>query len=298
MTLGQKIRTARIERGMTQKQLVGNHITRNMLSKIENDSATPSVRTLEYIASRLGLPAGYFMADSRLSDGTSPDGLDDMRRAYKEGRYTDCIALLEESKDVGTTDEGYLLHARASLAAAHESLKTGDVNAAKEFADAADYYNREGIYYSAAVDAEMSLILAECALTLNVEEFEENAREYERAVKEISFSERYMLARAEYLLLCGEYELAARHLDCVQDAEGVYRGKKLFLSGVIAMEKGDITAAVSMLTEAEVLSEGESTLLCKVYRRLEQCYVQLEDFKMAHTYAARQLRNSATDDSL
>ena len=39
MTLGQKIRSARIERGMTQKELVGDHITRNMLSRIENDSA-------------------------------------------------------------------------------------------------------------------------------------------------------------------------------------------------------------------------------------------------------------------
>ena len=50
MTLGQKIRAARQERGMTQKELVGHYITRNMLSKIENDSATPSVRTLEYLA--------------------------------------------------------------------------------------------------------------------------------------------------------------------------------------------------------------------------------------------------------
>ena len=73
MTLGEKIRSARIERGMTQKELVGDQITRNMLSRIENDSAMPSMRTLEYIAARLDLPAGYFMADGRWSDGTSPD---------------------------------------------------------------------------------------------------------------------------------------------------------------------------------------------------------------------------------
>ena len=85
MTLGQRIRQARIDRGLTQKQLVGDHITRNMLSKIENDSATPSVRTLEYIASRLSLPAGFFMAGESYSDGTSPDGLDEMRAAYRSG---------------------------------------------------------------------------------------------------------------------------------------------------------------------------------------------------------------------
>ena len=42
MTLGQKIREARQSKGMTQKELVGDYITRNMLSKIENDSAIPS----------------------------------------------------------------------------------------------------------------------------------------------------------------------------------------------------------------------------------------------------------------
>ena len=37
MTLGQKIKQARRNKGMTQRELVGDHITRNMLSKIEND---------------------------------------------------------------------------------------------------------------------------------------------------------------------------------------------------------------------------------------------------------------------
>ena len=57
MTLGEKIKAARVERHMTQKDVVGDYITRNMLSKIENGSATPSVKTLEYLASALGLPA-------------------------------------------------------------------------------------------------------------------------------------------------------------------------------------------------------------------------------------------------
>ena len=72
MTLGQKIKEARLSRGMTQKELVGDYITRNMLSKIENDSATPSVRTLEYLAGALGLPTGYFLSDAVVSDGTAP----------------------------------------------------------------------------------------------------------------------------------------------------------------------------------------------------------------------------------
>lgn len=290
MTLGQKIRQARVERGMTQKQLVGDHITRNMLSKIENDSATPSVRTLEYLASRLGLTAGYFMADYAVSDGTSPDGLDDMRKAYREGRYKDCIALLGSAKTQGTTDEGYILHAKSALAAAREALAKGDVVEAKEYADDADYYNKEGLYYSAEIDAEMSLILAECALTLDLSEFEENAKEYERAVKDISFTQRYELARVDYLLKSGESELAGIALDKMGEVEERYKGAFLFLKGVHLMSLHDYDGAVECLLKAEPLV-GDTPRAYRLYEAVEMCYKELEDFKKAYEYAAKQLRD-------
>ena len=53
MTLGQTLKQARLARGMTQAQVVGERITRNMLSQIENDQASPSVGTLEYLAAVL-----------------------------------------------------------------------------------------------------------------------------------------------------------------------------------------------------------------------------------------------------
>ena len=132
VTLGQKIKAARQERGMTQKELVGDYITRNMLSKIENDSATPSVRTLSYLAQALGVPSGYFLSGAPISDGSVPDGLDGARSAFREGRWSDCLAALEEDKLAGTSDEGYLLHARAGLQAARAALEQGDWAAARE----------------------------------------------------------------------------------------------------------------------------------------------------------------------
>lgn len=47
--LGRRIKEARIAKKMTQAELVGDFITRNMLSRIESGNATPSVKTLEYI---------------------------------------------------------------------------------------------------------------------------------------------------------------------------------------------------------------------------------------------------------
>lgn len=164
MSLGQKIKVARLERGLTQKELVGDYITRNMLSKIENDAATPSVRTLEYLAKVLDLPTGHFLNDAGVSDGSSPDGLNEARQAYREGRWMDCLGLLEQDRKAGTADEGCLLHARAGAFAAREALEAGNAATARELAETAQYYNQEGMYFSNSLAAGLALTLG-AALT-------------------------------------------------------------------------------------------------------------------------------------
>ena len=64
MELGAKIRTARQEAGLSQRQLCGEEITRNMLSLIENGAAKPSMKTLEYLARQLGKPLSYFLDEN------------------------------------------------------------------------------------------------------------------------------------------------------------------------------------------------------------------------------------------
>ncbi|MGN1004662.1 MAG: helix-turn-helix domain-containing protein [Oscillospiraceae bacterium] len=161
MTLGQKIKAARLEKGLTQKEVVGDYITRNMLSKIENDSATPSVRTLEYLAKALDLPTGYFLSDAQISDGLVPDGLNEARAAFREKRWTDCLALLEADKTAGTSDEGYLLHARAGAQAAQQALEEGRLTEARELAETAHYYNQEGLYGSPDLAARLAVLLGQ-----------------------------------------------------------------------------------------------------------------------------------------
>ncbi len=297
MTLGQKIRAARIERSMTQKQLVGDQITRNMLSKIENDSATPSVRTLEYLAGRLGLNAGYFLSELDSAPEIIPDGLYEMRRAYREGRYLDCMQLLRDNREACATDEGFLLRAKCAIAAARESLLKRDFEAAKEYADDADYYNKQGIYYSAEIDAEMSLILAECALVLDISEFETNAGEFNRAVREISFHQRYSLAYCEYLLRTGEDELAVKALENVKSPLITATDKYLYLKGECALRAGNINEAEELLLAAEALVVDDKRLAKTIYAALEAVYTRLEDYKQAYKYASLQLRSQDTEGS-
>ena len=61
MEIGMRIKQARLEMGLSQRQLCGDVITRNMLSLIESGKAKPSMDTLSYLAEKLGKPMGYFL---------------------------------------------------------------------------------------------------------------------------------------------------------------------------------------------------------------------------------------------
>ena len=69
MELGEKIRCARQEAGLSQRQLCGSEITRNMLSLIENGSAKPSMKTLQYLAARLGKNVSFFLEETAVLSG-------------------------------------------------------------------------------------------------------------------------------------------------------------------------------------------------------------------------------------
>ena len=50
MDIGKKIKELRSAKLMTQTELAGHEITRNMLSRIENGAALPSIGTVIYLA--------------------------------------------------------------------------------------------------------------------------------------------------------------------------------------------------------------------------------------------------------
>ena len=66
--MGQLLRQARQEAGLSQRALCGDRITRNMLSQIENGTARPSMATLQYLADALGKPVSYFLGETVLTD--------------------------------------------------------------------------------------------------------------------------------------------------------------------------------------------------------------------------------------
>ena len=91
MNIGEKIKKLRTAKMMTQSELAGTAITRNMLSQIENGVARPSLETVQYIASRLNISPGYL-----LSEGTDEQvflkyrEIINIKRAYMAEDYRIC----------------------------------------------------------------------------------------------------------------------------------------------------------------------------------------------------------------
>ncbi len=65
--LGERVRSARRERGMSQAQLAGEELTKGFISQVESGLVRPSVRSLQIIAGRLGKSLDYFLGDAPLA---------------------------------------------------------------------------------------------------------------------------------------------------------------------------------------------------------------------------------------
>ena len=66
-TLGARVRSARRDAGLSQAQLAGDELTKGFISQIESGLVRPSIRSLQHIASTLGRPLDYFIADEPLA---------------------------------------------------------------------------------------------------------------------------------------------------------------------------------------------------------------------------------------
>ena len=94
MDIGKKIKEIRVGKMMTQSQLAGDEITRNMLSRIENGAALPSLGTVIYLAKRLGVPAGVLLSDDDGEYNFKKNSLiKKIKYFYQEKEYELCLDM-------------------------------------------------------------------------------------------------------------------------------------------------------------------------------------------------------------
>ncbi len=120
MTMGQRILQARLEAGLSQRELAGEEITRNMLSSLEHDAANPSIPTLRYLSRRLGRPMSWFLGEDSGSEAALAFARGDYRRCRElltqaERPWLEPVALLREAEQA--IREGKMPYARTLLEA-------------------------------------------------------------------------------------------------------------------------------------------------------------------------------------
>ena len=255
MELGKRLKEARLALGLSQRQLCGDEITRNMLSQIENGSARPSMDTLRYLASQLGKPVSYFLEEEIV---TSPNQnlMAAARDAHRAGDWQTVLKVLEDyrSRDPLFDEEMGLLRFCALLDGVEAALGEGKRPYALELLDRAD--RAKTIYRD---ERRFAFLMAKAGAATTLPDLDEE-----------------LLLRAE---LEENPRRAAALLDAAENRE-THRWN--FLRGRAYVRTGEYEAAARCLTKAEEAYPRESIPL------LEQCYRELEDYKMAYLYACKQ----------
>src|SRR5712691_12345230 len=69
LRLGERLRQLRVSAGMTQTELAGARFSKEYVSQIERGKTRPTRETIEWLAARLGVDAGF------LANGVATDEL-------------------------------------------------------------------------------------------------------------------------------------------------------------------------------------------------------------------------------
>ena len=262
MDLGQRLKQARLEMGLSQRQLCGDTITRNMLSLIENGSAKPSMDTLRYLAGRLEKPMSYFLEEAAPSP--NPALILQARTAAPH----QVLALLKEYKepDELLDPERWLLTALSCLALAEEALTENRVPLANSYLEQAAQAAAQTPYCTPDLERRRLLLCRRAG---------GNAAALAAALPD---NTQELILRAEAALEAGD---AARCTALLDTAEG-RDARWHFLKGEACFRQNQFHDA------AEQYHLAEDAFPKAVYPRLEESYRQLEDYKKAYEYACKQ----------
>ena len=263
MTLGEKLRQARLEAGLSQRQLCGDEITRNMLSQIEHDTARPSMDTLRYLADRLGKSLGFFLDEESISLPNLAV-IRRAREAWASENWTEVIRALEEYRgpDEVFDPEKEMLWALGHLGMTERALGENRRLYALELLARTEPKG----YLAEELARRKLLLLAKAG--------EKVSGDPEALLPGIDAE---LLVRAGGALEKGAAGRAAALLDAAEDQQAP---QWLLLRGRVAMDLEEYAKAVEYLQKIP----GTAALL-------EICYREMGDYQKAYYYACLQREN-------
>lgn len=259
MELGEKLKAARLEAGLSQRQLCGDTITRNMLSQIENGSAKPSYATLQALCARLGKPVSYFWEDAPSQNLTLLHKADTLPA-------DEALQLLQGylTPDPMLDRQYYQLLARCHMDLAQQAITDNRRVYALELLMKAE----EALQKAAAPDLRRLILLQHAA----------GITQAAQLASRLPDNTEEQLLRAQAALENGDPDTCLACLKCAdrQTARGI------LLQGDALMKTEQYEQAAACF---HALEEEDPT---QIYSRLEICYRELGDFKKAYEYACKQ----------
>ena len=95
--IGERIRKARTDAGLSQAALGAPHFTRAYVSAIELGKVRPAMKSLEFMAEKLGKPTSYFMEDAEADRRRQEHSVTVARgnQLISEGKAAEAIPLFE-----------------------------------------------------------------------------------------------------------------------------------------------------------------------------------------------------------
>lgn len=147
--IGRIIKEARLAKKMTQSQVVGDFITRNMLSQIESGTAVPSIKTLEYLSKKLDISIHLLTPEERRLSITENEGdsvpITKAKALYRAGSFSEAAATVKPLlvSDNLFYDEACAVYTMSCLAHAKSGVSAADV---RTYAREAMAYADKGFY--------------------------------------------------------------------------------------------------------------------------------------------------------
>ena len=288
MTIGEKIKKLRTDKFMSQSELAGGEITRNMLSQIEHGSATPSLSTINYLASRLNVSPGFLLAneeDEKIYRKIAV--IDGIKKAYVGKNYEICYDMCKsfDSSD----DEITLILAECSMRVGIEAFCKGELHKAVELFEESVEYCRQSIYNTDSVINEIKDYFAYMEIispTFSSSTIDEC---------DASFVFSCLSPFSVYSSIISESEingwedvaLLERRLEFLPE-DSMYT---LHISARLEMSRDNYENAHNILRE--LLYNGSYTLpepmLYLILLDLETCCKEIDDFKGAYEYSSSKI---------
>ena len=170
--LGRRLKSARLAKKMTQSDVAGTFITRNMLSLIESGNATPSVKTLEYLSSVLEIPMEKLLSESgedHLLEQSHLQTLQNAKNFLSMQQYHELLQCTDKPEGL-FADEFHAMRSIAYLELAYElarSSQTDILQNAVAYARSAAQEATIGIYANPARAAQANQLIANLAKYLS-----------------------------------------------------------------------------------------------------------------------------------